>query len=428
MPGRNGYEVCEHIKRSERFRHIPVMLLVGSFEPFDEAEARRVGADDFLTKPFQSIRQLVNKVGALLSGAAPAEDEATTQDLQLPAGAARAKTEKSAKPTELSMADTAPLPQLREGAAAHLASNDPAGHASFDDELIESAPASSFGRTDGNRQMQPTAPLISEEFEEARDSAADEIAPSQMQETIQNFSFEASAPAAESVSASAASQTAPTAPLMAQAVEADEALLDLGDIEPPSATAEADDFILDFQDEAPPPLQPQPAETVAPPTDKPGAQTLDEFTEEMAEAAPQVEEFARLQGETQEQRAEFATAEEFAPVEDGAPEVFEAESALYETEELPETAAATEQPPAEASASQTTSTAVDQQEQHMAGSPAPSMPSQITLEHLSPEVIDAIARRAVEQLSEKVIQEIAWEVVPQLAELIIKQRLEEERK
>ena len=34
------------------------------------------------------------------------------------------------------------------------------------------------------------------------------------------------------------------------------------------------------------------------------------------------------------------------------------------------------------------------------------------LQELSPEVIDAIARRAVEQLSEKVVQEIAWEVVP----------------
>src|SRR5918998_3701828 len=80
MPGRSGYEVCEHIKRDERFRHIPVLLLVGSFEPFDEAEARRVGADDFLTKPFQSIRQLVNKVTALISGGG-GEDEATPRDL-----------------------------------------------------------------------------------------------------------------------------------------------------------------------------------------------------------------------------------------------------------------------------------------------------------------------------------------------------------
>src|SRR5207249_2450592 len=50
---------------------------------------------------------------------------------------------------------------------------------------------------------------------------------------------------------------------------------------------------------------------------------------------------------------------------------------------------------------------------------------QITLDQLSPEVIDAIARRAVEQLSEKVVEEIAWEVVPQLAELLIKRQLEE---
>jgi len=58
--------------------------------------------------------------------------------------------------------------------------------------------------------------------------------------------------------------------------------------------------------------------------------------------------------------------------------------------------------------------------------------SQAAIEHtsleigkLSPELIDAIARRAVAQLSEKIVQEIAWEVVPQLAELLIKRQLEE---
>ncbi len=50
---------------------------------------------------------------------------------------------------------------------------------------------------------------------------------------------------------------------------------------------------------------------------------------------------------------------------------------------------------------------------------------QVSLQQLSPEAIDAIARRAVEMLSERVIQEIAWEVVPQLAELMIKRQLEE---
>jgi CheY-like chemotaxis protein len=67
MPGVDGYELCKFIKQSEQFRGVPVMLLVGSFEPFDEAEAKRAGADDVVTKPFQSIRDLVSRVGSLVS-------------------------------------------------------------------------------------------------------------------------------------------------------------------------------------------------------------------------------------------------------------------------------------------------------------------------------------------------------------------------
>jgi len=76
MPGPDGYELCERIKGDGRLRHVPVILLVGTFEPFNEAEARRVGADTVLTKPFQSIRDLVSKVGSLLGGGEPKEDEA----------------------------------------------------------------------------------------------------------------------------------------------------------------------------------------------------------------------------------------------------------------------------------------------------------------------------------------------------------------
>ena len=67
MPGLNGYQICEQIKHNEATRATPVILLVGSFEPFDEARARAAGADDYLTKPFQSIRQLVSKVTELLA-------------------------------------------------------------------------------------------------------------------------------------------------------------------------------------------------------------------------------------------------------------------------------------------------------------------------------------------------------------------------
>ncbi|HEX5733523.1 MAG TPA: response regulator [Blastocatellia bacterium] len=66
MPGKNGYELCEIIKRDPQFSNVPVVLLVGAFEPFDLNEARRVGADDHLTKPFES-RKLVETVRRLIS-------------------------------------------------------------------------------------------------------------------------------------------------------------------------------------------------------------------------------------------------------------------------------------------------------------------------------------------------------------------------
>ena len=67
LSGLDGYTICEQIKQDPNTQKIPVILLIGSFEPFDEDRARRAGADDYLTKPFQSIGQLVNKVSALLN-------------------------------------------------------------------------------------------------------------------------------------------------------------------------------------------------------------------------------------------------------------------------------------------------------------------------------------------------------------------------
>ena len=75
MPGLNGYQVCELIKSNADTKDIPVVLLVGSFEPFDEAEAARVGADAHLTKPFQSIKVLVDKVSELMQRADPTADD-----------------------------------------------------------------------------------------------------------------------------------------------------------------------------------------------------------------------------------------------------------------------------------------------------------------------------------------------------------------
>jgi CheY-like chemotaxis protein len=65
MPEKNGYEVTEALKSSPATKAIPIILLSGTFEPFDEERARRVGADDWITKPFES-QQLIAKVEELL--------------------------------------------------------------------------------------------------------------------------------------------------------------------------------------------------------------------------------------------------------------------------------------------------------------------------------------------------------------------------
>src|SRR5687768_10349284 len=110
MPSPDGYEVCRYVKTNEKLKHIPVMLLVGSFEPFDEAEARRVGADDILTKPFSSIRRLIDRVGALVSSPPvekPLEQAATAElpKVEEPAVEPRLSTEE----LEITTADTLPL-------------------------------------------------------------------------------------------------------------------------------------------------------------------------------------------------------------------------------------------------------------------------------------------------------------------------------
>jgi CheY-like chemotaxis protein len=71
MPVRSGYEVCEYVKNDSRYAHIPVVLLLGAFDPLDENEAKRVGADGVLKKPFVPPEPMIALVKALLEKSAP---------------------------------------------------------------------------------------------------------------------------------------------------------------------------------------------------------------------------------------------------------------------------------------------------------------------------------------------------------------------
>ena len=45
MPGMSGYEVCEAVRATPPISTKPILLLTGSFEPFDEDKAKSCGAD-----------------------------------------------------------------------------------------------------------------------------------------------------------------------------------------------------------------------------------------------------------------------------------------------------------------------------------------------------------------------------------------------
>ena len=79
MPVRNGYEVCNYVKQDSALSHIPVILLVGAFDPLDEQEAQRVGADGVLKKPFvppdpliSMVKSALTRAGVVIGSAEPA--------------------------------------------------------------------------------------------------------------------------------------------------------------------------------------------------------------------------------------------------------------------------------------------------------------------------------------------------------------------
>jgi twitching motility two-component system response regulator PilG len=52
MPRLDGYQTCALIKKNQRFRSTPVIMLSSKDGLFDRARGRMVGSDQYLTKPF----------------------------------------------------------------------------------------------------------------------------------------------------------------------------------------------------------------------------------------------------------------------------------------------------------------------------------------------------------------------------------------
>lgn len=62
MPRLDGYQTCTLIKRNDRFKSTPVIMLSSKDGLFDRARGRMAGSDQYLTKPFTQD-SLVEAVG-----------------------------------------------------------------------------------------------------------------------------------------------------------------------------------------------------------------------------------------------------------------------------------------------------------------------------------------------------------------------------
>jgi CheY-like chemotaxis protein len=482
MPGPNGYELCERVKRDARLRHIPVILLAGAFEPFNEAEARRVGADTVLTKPFQSIRDLVNKVGSLLGGESKHEEKTQPQ---------HSRTEESADEAMTLQADI-PMRNVEDSASArdsfgdaggpfghHAAS--PFGDFGADDELIEAKQADSFGddadeveashedahafaeepahepqREPSPTQEQVFAPAQEQVFASAQEQTFETHAPHVFSES--NFEAHAHEPV-ESAMAAPRSFAARAA----AAASADDALLDLGQSDAPESSGADDgddDFVLDIDLDEPTPSTPwQYADAAR--SDAPSAlaeaahgggpdaafnESTAPFNESVLpsnESAPfeQVEHAASALVERGDApAAEVVMQDEPQPM--GAHEVGDAPRGFVEPSVVPADAPV---PPMDEAGFTDGSVEGDVAKApvgvyatqpfahepstagYMVGEARAGLEEPLRADQLSPEAIDKIARRVVELMSDEVVREIAWEVVPDLAELLVKRKLDEER-
>ncbi|BCB08076.1 MULTISPECIES: response regulator transcription factor [Halomonadaceae] len=67
LPGISGFDVLEHLRRSEATAQLPVIMLTAHGRDIEREKGLALGADDYITKPF-STQSLIEKVKSLLSG------------------------------------------------------------------------------------------------------------------------------------------------------------------------------------------------------------------------------------------------------------------------------------------------------------------------------------------------------------------------
>lgn len=387
MPGLSGYQICEKLKQNPATQTIPVILLVGSFEPFDEAEAYRVGADDYLTKPFQSIRQLVSKVSDLLeSSSNRAQAAAATAAVSAPEAAEQpgAANESIAEENAVSDfysadADTSETNDLEYQDTLESLRLDDAG---MDDEMIQTAQVGSLPVDEtqkfipesqsGQTLESSSAPPVYEDFEPQFDLLDQSNA--KKEHTNRRYS--------------------------------NDRIFQLFDDDDETETAKSTEH--DFSGEA--------AEAKAEEPSTPVISTVEplEITDVSEENNASFEPQTDSRADTDNLLGEI-------PSSNSSSSGF-----IFNDMDLLEIPSVKPKSGFESSAKGHAITSADSGTVNTYEKSGRNSERVNQFSRLSPEMIEAIAQKVAEKISDKAIREIAWELIPQLTAAIIK-KMEQER-
>lgn len=373
MPGLNGYEICEKIKQSENGKKTPVILLVGSFEPFDENEARRVGADAYLTKPFQSISQLVEKVNDLLDLNGNDDDD-FEDTFEMPFSSPENLTD-----------DIEELENASYGIGSFSESN------GFDDEIIQTNQIGSLPIDDAFKfETDSAIPHIFVD-EEVTDEQSAEYNSFKQQETAE---YE----------------------IVGQqktVFDSDGTFGEKTELDYPENHSESEfEKVQNSQESAEESSQLNPAENIF------------EFSEDVAEKTS----VGNL-------NSEVSMFDAFSDLDLDEMDLLELPPLLDETTEEPtESTEEFEEPenyPVDSQDSQDSQNdenpPMELNSAKLSAAKSDDINQQMK-DMVSPELVEMITKKVVERLSEIAVREIAWEVVPQMADLIIKKLAEEKMK
>lgn len=130
LPGRDGWEITRIMRSDEALASIPIIMLTARVDDTDKIVGLELGADDYVTKPFNP-REVVARVRAVLRrvGAAPSRRPSVLQVRDLVMDVDRYEVTRAGQPIELTPTEFALLRAFMENP----------GHAFTRLELIEKA-------------------------------------------------------------------------------------------------------------------------------------------------------------------------------------------------------------------------------------------------------------------------------------------------